>query len=710
MNPGSFEEELSSNPSDQVAEYILEGKWQKIVNMYNQFPACHTAMIYPSVGTALHVAVDLEEEAVVDDLVNAIIRHKTMKALKMRNYRGDTALHVAASRGFAKICELIIGTKKERIYLMRLENKEGETPLFQAALNWKKLVFAYLSNLSGHTAPLQDLVRDNGDTILHCAIRREYFDLAVIILHYYDFLRGHLNNEGFTPLKLLATRPSAFRSATKLSWWKQILYHFTLVEELDPKRQMETILEKVKKQPKSDEPYYPKSYVTLCDFIAGFKCLDALTDNFFTKRKQQDPENPSTEEREIESKASGNAFVLTLRFLGVGFKEIRNIKRRHQWSGQLLLALLERPYAAFTGSGGVPTDMKAETDMYNVYSEYIQGEPSEPSWLKEEEEEKGEKEEEKEEEEEEDNETPFLVAARNGIVEMVNELLDRIPNVIHDRNSMKDNVLLVAVINRQPLLIENLKTKIRPEVWNSLILEVDRDERTILHCAAYAPMVYHRLKILQMMWDIKWFQYIKSLVPKHFNISIDKRGRTAWEIFEETHQELIKESSDWLKETFESCFVVATLVAGVSFATASSIPGGTDEEGRPHFEGNPAFDVFAVASLVGLCSSVTGIIMFLIILTSLKQSKDFRRILPFKILLALTSPFVSIAAMLVSFCSGHYFLLSHRYKTALYPIYAAAAFPIIFYAVAQFPLYFDLIIAIFSKVPRATVTETSYSS
>ena len=50
-------------------------------------------------------------------------------------------------------------------------------------------------------------------------------DLAVIIVHYYDFLSTHKNKEGLTPLTVLATRPSAFRSATKLSWWKRILYH-----------------------------------------------------------------------------------------------------------------------------------------------------------------------------------------------------------------------------------------------------------------------------------------------------------------------------------------------------------------------------------------------------------------------------------------------------------------------------------------------------
>ncbi|RDX69120.1 hypothetical protein CR513_51808, partial [Mucuna pruriens] len=236
MNPKNGEEELPyiSSPDeviDYMAEYTLEGKWEKVIDIYYKFPASHTAKINESVGTALHVAVDLDEERVVQELVNAIITRAVerqsakIEALEIGNERGDTPLHVAAARGFAKICKWIIGMNKERIYLASRKNKHGETPLFQAAINWKKKAFAYLSHISGHSAPLQDLVRGNGDTILHCAIRREYFDLAVIIVHHYDFLSTHKNKEGLTPLTVLATRPSAFRSASKLSWWKLILYH-----------------------------------------------------------------------------------------------------------------------------------------------------------------------------------------------------------------------------------------------------------------------------------------------------------------------------------------------------------------------------------------------------------------------------------------------------------------------------------------------------
>ncbi|KAK7372594.1 hypothetical protein VNO80_05979 [Phaseolus coccineus] len=727
MDAGNSKEELTNDSSDKVsydlAECTLEGKWDKVKMMYKDFPECHTVMIDDSVGTALHVAVDLDEEDVVCALVNEIIKHKQegkIKALEMGNDRGDTPLHVAASRGFAKICSWIIGTNKERIYLVSRKNKNGETPLFGAAINWKKQAFAYLSNVS--RAPLQDLVRHNGDTILHCAIEREFFDLAVIIVHYYDFLSTHKNKEGLTPLTVLATRPSAFRSATKLPWWKRILYHCMLVEPVDPEKQMKKNLEKMKKQPESDELNYPKNYVTLCDFFAGFRALAAPIENPSKKKRKTVfeaaevgflPPNYETSQQFLRS-----AYVHTLGLSGVALNEIRNTKKRHEWSGQLLKALLERPYPASTGSGGVPMDQEVETDMYNVYNQYKQGEASELRWLRKEEKEiqaidkktlspsdKIKKETDKDAEKKIDKtETAFLVAARYGILEMVNEILNRIPSAIHETNSNKENVLLVAVIHRQPFVLENLKMKMqsKPEVWNNLTLTVDENENTILHCAADArrdksPQIAG--SALQMMWDIKWFQYIKSLVPQHFYFRSNKRGKTAGEIFEETHKSLIKESGDWLKDTSESCSVVAALVAGVSFATASAIPGGTDEEGRPRLEGKPAFDLFAVASLVGLCFSVNGLIMFLTILTSRKQSKDFRMSLPFKVLLGLSSLFVSIAAMFVSFCSGHYFLLSHRFKMVLYPIYAATVLPVIFYAVAQFPLYFDLITAILATVP-----------
>ena len=165
---------------------------------------------------------------------------------------------------------------------------------------------------------------------------------------------------------------------------------------------------------------------------------------------------------------------------------------------------------------------------------------------------------------------------------------------------------------------------------------------------------------------------------------------------------LTNESSEWLRETSESCSVVAALVAGASFATAATIPGGTDDKGKPHLEDYPTFEAFVIASLIGLCFSVTGLIMFLTILTSRKLHRDFRKDLPRKLLFGLSSLFVSIVALILSFCTGHSFLFTHEYKMLILPIYVATCLPVTFYAVAQLPLYFDLLTAILVTVPRAT--------
>ncbi|XP_027340972.1 uncharacterized protein LOC113854265 [Abrus precatorius] len=306
------------------------------------------------------------------------------------------------------------------------------------------------------------------------------------------------------------------------------------------------------------------------------------------------------------------------------------------------------------------------------------------------------------------HETAFLAAAKNGIVEIVYAIQSAIPSAVHETNSNNENVLLVAVKNRQTQVVEVLRKVLDKELFDSLILEVDNRENTVLHLAAGTTSNIEKSwqiagSAMQMMWDIKWYQYIKELVPEHFIFRNNKDEKTGGEIFKQKHKDLVKESSEWLKETSESCSVVAALIAGVSFATSSTVPGGT-EKGKPALEGQPTFDVFAIASLIGLCFSVTALIMFLAILTSRKQAEDFRKSLPLKLLFGLSSLFVSIASMLVSFCAAHFFVLKDKYKHILFPVYVATCLPVTLYAVVQFPLYVDLVKAIFKKVPQPSIS------
>ena len=63
---------------------------------------------------------------------------------KVGRYRGDTTLHVAASKGFSKLCELIIGTKKERITWWDWRTKKERHlsfKLLSTGKNWPLLIF-----------------------------------------------------------------------------------------------------------------------------------------------------------------------------------------------------------------------------------------------------------------------------------------------------------------------------------------------------------------------------------------------------------------------------------------------------------------------------------------------------------------------------------------------------------------------------------------
>ncbi|KAK7385830.1 hypothetical protein VNO78_31729 [Psophocarpus tetragonolobus] len=785
----------------ELTEYTLEGKWGKIVHMYKENPECRRIEINESRDTALHVAVDLNKVGVVKKLLEAMHLENGMMHLKdvvAKNKRGDTPLHVAASRGFATICKLIIdefGTdNKDKHYLSRQRNNNGETPLFQAAMNGHKQAFAYLSHiLENHNAPYLYLVRNNGDTALHCAISNQYLDLAVIIMHYYDILGTQKNNQGIVPLKVLATRPSAFPSATNFlwSWWHQILYCCILVQPLDPHRKMKAYLAKMDKQQKSYQPpNYPINYATLYDIFNTF----TFTIGNVWKNKLEDTENPPNNvgngflppNYETFEQFVRSAFIHVLGLSGVELKEVKKAKQRHQWGRQLFEALMKRPFAAYTGAGGIPEDTEIESisaydpsdlkratspergDHNDIHSDNsgvaqetsgskVSNKEQYPladekgvviirskiSWevleerkpkvdgnennlesnTRNETDQHGDeknsveiKREIKDVLEEErqpkiddrTKDSPFLLAAGNGIVEMVKGILIKVPSVIHETNSQEENVLLVAVRNKKPLVVKALKNNFESdkEVWNTLTLGLDKNGQTILHKAASAPGNDKPWQIsgsaLQMMWDVNWFQYVRRLVPEHYYLRNDKQNQSASEIFKEEHKELRKESSEWLRETSESCSVVAALVAGVSFATAASIPGDFNDFGKPRLEHESAFDAFVIASLLGLFFSVTGLIMFLTILTSRKLHKEFRRDLPFKLLLGLSSLFVSIVALLVSFCTSHSFLFAHKYKMLIFPLYLATCLPVTFYAIAQLPLYFDLLRGILVSVPRTS--------
>ena len=125
--------------------------------------------------TVLHLAVYNKQENIFELLIQQFSSGSlhVISYLKLKNAKGDTPLHHAASVGSEKMCRII--TEFHSTTLLSVPNDEGETPLFSAALHGRKDAFLFLHSICGPEERSNYCKRSNGDSILHCAISEEHY-------------------------------------------------------------------------------------------------------------------------------------------------------------------------------------------------------------------------------------------------------------------------------------------------------------------------------------------------------------------------------------------------------------------------------------------------------------------------------------------------------------------------------------------------------
>ncbi|CAL8989561.1 unnamed protein product, partial [Prunus brigantina] len=715
----------------------MNGQWEEVVGAYRSSENVHDLEITKMGDTALHIAAFDGETKIVLDLLE-IIKENASKILQIKNKKGNTPLHLAAVVGDVETCHAM-ATKEPK--LVSSLNNENETPLFLAALNGHEKVFLCLH--SHCEEGCYSYRARNGDTILHAAISGEYFSLAFQIILWHKELVNCINQIGLSPLHILANTPSAFKSSSRLRPLDRFIYHCLIVEEL-----------KGGKEDKKSSCPLEKRGINTID--TGSESHQALTKSWgnrmcsslcLAKRgnKKEDAENPQQESSSMSGmnqreeshpnyiySSCVKFFNLITAVLGViigslrstvwSIDKIQDEKRRHKWATQVMNKLVEHSnlYKNVQSSGEAPDDKDKFGDV--PY-------PTESGDVPDHTEKKGNKEDEKKDDivdkKDRDNKlgdnksdkdnlevkkqtpTPILIAAKMGVSEMVEKILEKFPVAIEDVDSENKNVALLAVENRQPhvysLLVDRKKQITR------LLRRVDNKGNNALHlaakCGSHRPWLTPGAA-LQMQWELKWYTFVKNSMPRRSSVRYNEEGQMPQEVFTTSHNQLRKEGSDWLVKTSESCSVVAALIATVAFATSASVPGGLDDKtGSPVFKDKPAFNAFTISSLLALCLSVTALVFFLTIITSRYEAHDFSISLPRKLLLGLTSLFASISAVLVSFCTGHIFLLDRHLRHVAYPLYAATCLPVTIFALAQLSLYYDLIRVIFRRVPQRSYKE-----
>ncbi|XP_059631644.1 ankyrin repeat-containing protein ITN1-like isoform X3 [Cornus florida] len=303
------------------------------------------------------------------------------------------------------------------------------------------------------------------------------------------------------------------------------------------------------------------------------------------------------------------------------------------------------------------------------------------------------------------------VAIKCGNVGFVKEVLRSNPTLLWG-DKKNQTIFHIAVACRQEKiwnLIYGLTTEQRNKILGILV-----ETNSMLHIAAYPLVVQHEGSekqaaeqllrtvfvkapgaAMKMQRELQWYEEVKKMVPSSYKFLPNENGETPQALFSKWHSDLVKEGEKWMRDTATSCTIVATLIVTVMFAAVFTVPGGIDDSGNPKFLQHNSFIVFVVSDALSLFSSVTAVLMFLSILTSRFEEKDFLKALPNRLIIGLAALFLSIATMMVAFGVTLVIVIGKRIRwaVAVAPVAVLASFPIILFALLQLPLFVDMVLS-----------------
>ncbi|KAJ9684839.1 hypothetical protein PVL29_017027 [Vitis rotundifolia] len=290
-----------------------------------------------------------------------------------------------------------------------------------------------------------------------------------------------------------------------------------------------------------------------------------------------------------------------------------------------------------------------------------------------------------------------IQAVKQGNVDFATEMIKSTPQLVQKTDINDRNIFFVAILNRQEKIF-SLLHGLNNVKKMKMTSNVDRFGNNMLHLAAMLAPSNQLDGIsgaaLQMQRELQWFKEVESIVPPICKDLVNADGKRPSELFTEQHANLVKEGEKWMKDIAASSSFVAALIVTIMFAAAFTIPGGNDDTGAPIFLGNDLFMVFIISDSISLFSATTSVLMFLGILTSQYAENKFLTRLPTKLIIGLSTLFLSIATMMIAFCTALAILLKGRStKVVIIPIILLACVPVTLFVLLQFPLLVEIFIS-----------------
>ncbi|KAK2995487.1 hypothetical protein RJ640_016843 [Escallonia rubra] len=620
------------NLSQYVPLYkaALAGDWDTTSTIIEKEPDAVRAIVTALKETALMVAVRAKKR---NAFVKKLLEKMLLPDVALTELTGSTALHIAAVVGNIEAARLLVEKDPE---LPKVRNVFKALPIHGAASYGRREMVLYLFTVTEENPEQKPFEGESGGKLLRALISSGLYDIALYLLQRYRKLAW----EDPSPLAWIAGKPSAFPSGTRFNIWQKLIYSCVAIT-----------LENFENRPPGVDI---KSFKDTND--SGF----AITLENFENRppgvdnKSSKDTNDSgiwlislNKELHIELKFAASSI---LKFHGIAVPQINHIretKLKHTQAFQLVKLLCQET---------------AKVEYSKAWS--LLGSPLERA---------------------------IVVGSR----EVVEEILESFPSAVTYMNDMQQNLMHVAILARR----ENVYNLIYQfGCGDPFIGATDTRMNNCLHLAGKLgpqPKLNLRANITETCCfghQNTFLQEVEKFSSPKQKEQWNSERMTPAMVFTEAHKELVKDGEQWVKDTANSCTIVAALIVTVVFASAITLPGGNNgDTGLPIFTHKSAFVVFVISDALALFSSTSSLLMFLSILTSRYGEQDFLYALPKRLIIGLVTLFLSIISMMIAFTATVYMLLEYKGRWILAPMAVLSGLPVTIFMRLQFPLLLDLI-------------------
>uniref|UniRef100_A0A6N2M0G8 PGG domain-containing protein n=1 Tax=Salix viminalis TaxID=40686 RepID=A0A6N2M0G8_SALVM len=667
---GEYKKSIPPKPWDAA----VRGDWKSMMVYYRDeeplrdlsSPVTHT------LDTVLHLAVHDKCGKQCEDFLE-IGREKQLpdtEFLEKKNIFGNTALHEATIYSNNKAVRLLVDRCPG---LVEMENNFGETPLFTAAgfaeteIVLEFLIGSGLRQCLGDDGRLLSIHREREDglSILSAAIIGQKFETALLLLELDKSLASSKDKNKISTLQLLAEMPTAFKSGSvPMGIFKRFIYN-----RLPVPRPCEVKSKAVSLSERK----------TMGDVESGQGRYSSGDQGCGSEKNQR-----------------GGLLNYLKIPTGGWLERLRDQKRKHVFAFTLAESLIENDKsltkATITNKEiegremGGRKNKKAQIELIcnakdtektqieightSGTSQIAQNSVTLSSLTTK-------------------KEMPLFTATRRGVKEIVDLIIKLHPHVIDQRDKMNRSILDVAVTYRRRKIFDIIVKGTKLPL-DRMLRVVDNSGNTLLHHVADMKKnsgVTQPGPALQLQEELKWFEKVEKVIPPHYVPLLNKEGKTARECFEIAHEEQLEKAQLWIKETSQSCSTVAALVSTVVFAAAYTVPGGSDDKGKPIFINSPYFLIFTVTDVVSLASSLTSLVMFLSLLTSPFELQEFHTSLPRKLIVGLFFLFFSVLTSMISFGATILILIQTERKFTTLLLSIASFLPVFVFGILQFRMF-----------------------